>query len=78
MSGEIALLVHRQQKLRRVEVFRRRSRWRVIPETSTRRSFAGPPRPARLKQHYEGPVIRPFAVSGITKTHQEASMKDQQ
>jgi hypothetical protein len=78
MSDQIALLVLCRQILRRVEVFLRESRRRVIPETSTRRSFAGPPRPARLMHHYEGPVIRPFAVSGITKTHQEARVKDQQ
>jgi hypothetical protein len=78
MSGETALSVFPRQELRRVEVFLRRFRQRGNRETSTRRSFAGPPGPAHLKQHYEGPVIRPFAVSGITKTHQEARVKDQQ
>jgi len=78
MSGQIALLVLCQQELRRVEVFLEGSRRRGIPETSTRRSFAGPPRPAHLKQHYEGPVNRPFAVSGVTKTNQEAAMEDKQ
>lgn len=78
MSDQIALLVLCRQILRRVEVFLRGSRRRVIPETSTRRSFAGPPRPARLKHHYEGPVIRPFAVSGIMKIYREVRMATQQ
>jgi hypothetical protein len=77
MSGQTALLAHSRQKLRRVEVFPRGSRRRGIPETSTRRSFAGPPGPTHLKQHYEGPVNRPFAVSGVTKINQEAGMEDQ-
>jgi hypothetical protein len=78
MSGQIALLALCRQELRRVEVFLRGSRRRVIPETSTRRSFAGPPRPARLNKQYEGPVIRPFAVSGVTKINGEVRMATQQ
>lgn len=78
MSDQIALLVLCRQELRRVEVFQRGSSRRVIPETSTRRSFVGPPRPARIKQQYEGPVNRPFAVSGVMKINREVRMATQQ
>ena len=78
MSGQTALPALHGQELRRVEVSPMPCRVDPRRRTSTRRSFAGPPGPARSKQHYEGPVNRPFAVSGVTKINREVRMAIQQ
>ncbi len=78
MSAQSVLPALHRQEIRRVEVSRMPCRMDPHRKTSTRRSFAGPPGPTRLKQLYEGPVNRPFAVLRVMKINREVRMAIQQ